>query len=181
MVEAIVSELKAMDHLIHDLLSFGRKTPLNKGGVSAEPLLRKLVPQIIEGLDGIRPRVKMEFSDPPPVILGDEILLRQAFLNLIQNACDAMPGGGELTIEGRLLVLEKKATVLIQIEDTGIGIAKEHIEKIFVPFFTRKEKGTGLGLAIVHKIILSHGGRIRVESEPGKGTLFQIYLPSASF
>lgn len=178
MVEAIIAELKAMDYLIQELLSFGKNTPVNKGKVLLEPFFSRLIPQISLLYKGVLPKIHCQISHPGISILADEILIRQAFMNLIQNAFEAMPEGGELTITAKVNLLEKNAMVLIRIEDTGTGIAKDHLEKIFVPFFTRKEKGTGLGLAIVHKIILSHGGRIRVESEPGKGTLFQIYLPS---
>jgi signal transduction histidine kinase len=178
MVEAIIAELKAMDYLIQELLSFGKNTPVNKGKVLLEPFFSRLIPQISSLYKGVLPKIHCQISHPGISILADEILIRQAFMNLIQNAFEAMPEGGELTITAKVNLLEKNAMVLIRIEDTGRGIARDHLEKIFVPFFTRKEKGTGLGLAIVHKIILSHGGRIRVESEPGKGTLFQIYLPS---
>jgi PAS domain S-box-containing protein len=178
MIEAIIAELKAMDYLIQELLSFGKNTPVNKGKVFLEPFFSRLIPQISSLYKGVLPKIRCEISEPNLSIYADEILVRQAFMNLIQNAFEAMPDGGELTVKAKVNPLEKNAMVLIRIEDTGTGIGKEHLEKIFVPFFTRKAKGTGLGLAIVHKIILSHGGRIRVESEPGKGARFQIYLPS---
>lgn len=178
MIEAIVAELKAMDYLIRELLSFGKNTPVNKTKVLLEPFFARLIPQVSSLYKGVLPKIHCQISDSALSIHADEILIRQAFMNLIQNAFEAMPEGGELTVRAKVNRQEKNAMVLIRIEDTGTGIAKEHLEKIFVPFFTRKEKGTGLGLAIVHKIILSHGGRIRVESEPGKGTRFQIYLPS---
>jgi PAS domain S-box-containing protein len=181
MIEAIVTELKAMDHLIHELLSFGKKTPVNKGKVLLEPFFSRLMAQVSSRHRGALPEIRFEISDPHLSIHSDEILIRQAFLNLIQNAFEAMPEGGVLTLKAKMNPVEKNSMVLIQLQDSGTGIAKEHLEKIFVPFFTLKEKGTGLGLAIVHKIILSHGGRIRVESELGKGTLFQIYLPAEPF
>jgi PAS domain S-box-containing protein len=181
MIEAIVTELKAMDHLIHELLSFGKKTPVNKGKVLLEPFFSRLIAQVSSRHHGPLPEIRYEISDPLLSIHSDEILIRQAFLNLIQNAYEAMPEGGVLTLKAKMNPVEKNSMVLIQLQDSGTGIAKEHLERIFVPFFTLKEKGTGLGLAIVHKIILSHGGRIRVESELNKGTLFQIYLPAEPF
>ncbi|MHB8483081.1 MAG: two-component system sensor histidine kinase NtrB [Nitrospiria bacterium] len=180
MIEAIITELKSMDHLIHELLSFGKKTPINKGKVLLEPFFSRLISQTCSNYKGILPQIHCEISPPLLSIQADEILIRQAFVNLIQNAFEAMPEGGALTIKAIVNPLEKNSMVLIQIRDTGSGISKDHLEKIFVPFFTQKAKGTGLGLAIVHKIILSHGGRIRVESEEGKGTLFKIYLPKSS-
>jgi PAS domain S-box-containing protein len=178
MIEAVIAELKSMDHLIHELLNFGRRTPVNKAKVLLEPFFSKLISQILSQYPGILPRVTCKIADPLLAVDADEILIRQAFMNIIQNGLEAMPAGGSLAVRAGASPLEKNAMVLIEIEDTGGGIAADHLEKIFVPFFTRKEKGTGLGLAIVHKIILSHGGRIRVESEEGKGALFKIYLPA---
>ncbi len=178
MVDAIIAELKSMDHLIHELLNFGKRMPVNKAKVLLEPFFSKLISQILSQYSGIAPRVTCKIADPLLAVAADEILIRQAFKNVIQNGFEAMPAGGSLVIRAGANPLEKNAMVLIEIEDTGSGIAADHLEKIFVPFFTLKEKGTGLGLAIVHKIILSHGGRIRVESEEGKGTLLKIYLPA---
>ena len=93
---------------------------------------------------------------------------------MIQNALEAMEGAGEIGI----LILNRPAGMLeVKITDTGPGIATEHIDKIFLPFYTTKEKGTGLGLALVHKIILAHNGQISVESTEGSGTAFTIHLP----
>jgi two-component system NtrC family sensor kinase len=104
----------------------------------------------------------------------DEGLLYQALLNLYANALDAMPEGGALTVQARLV---KPRDVEITISDTGVGIAPEHLDRIFLPMFTTKQKGTGLGLALAHKIILSHGGRIGVETKEGVGTTFRLILP----
>ena len=124
-------------------------------------------------------------------IQGDPTQIHQVLLNLCVNARDAMPRGGALTIsaENRALdehyaALEADAApgpyVYIQVEDTGTGIPPEVIEKIFDPFFTTKEvgKGTGLGLSTSAAIVKSHGGFMRVYSEPGKGTRFKLYLPA---
>jgi signal transduction histidine kinase len=103
----------------------------------------------------------------------DAGMLKQAFLNLILNAIQAMPGGGVLTVESRLLgdALE------VKIADTGIGISEENRKKLFSPFFTTKKNGTGLGLAITYRIIENHRGRIDVVSEPGRGTTFTVRIP----
>ncbi|NLI98819.1 PAS domain-containing sensor histidine kinase, partial [bacterium] len=110
-----------------------------------------------------------------PVIIADPAQLHQALVNLIVNAIQAMPGGGTLTIsthaDGNILSLS--------VEDTGIGMSKEIMKQIFLPFFTTKDvgQGTGLGLAVVHGIVTSHGGFVSVESEAGKGSRFTISLP----
>ncbi len=119
--------------------------------------------------------VAIEFKEVElPYAEVDKELLKQAFINLIFNAVDAMPDGGTLNIQ-----LEKKDADWIRIlfRDTGIGIDKAVLDKIFNPFFTTKDKGTGLGLSIVHRIIEEHRGIINVSSEVGVGTLFEILIP----
>jgi signal transduction histidine kinase len=100
-------------------------------------------------------------------------------LNLFQNAIDAMPQGGILTISCKetRMPRNRKEAFLIRISDTGFGMSKEDVEKIFDPFFTKKKSGTGLGLAISYQIIKKHEGIIRVESVQGSGTTFSVYLP----
>jgi len=126
-------------------------------------------------------------------ITGDPTQLHQVLMNLCVNARDAMPAGGALTIKGENVVLDEASArqvidavpgryIMLTVSDTGTGIPAQIIEKVFEPFFTTKEpgRGTGLGLSTVHAIVKSHKGFIRVFSTPGKGTEFQIYLPSQS-
>jgi two-component system, NtrC family, sensor kinase len=111
-----------------------------------------------------------------PEVAADENQIRQALLNLVRNAKEAMPSGGKLRVE----VAGTAAQVKIAITDTGAGIAPEHLEKIFDPFFSTKEKGTGLGLALVQQILAEHGGRIEVASPPAGGTTVTLILPVVS-
>jgi signal transduction histidine kinase len=103
----------------------------------------------------------------------DAGMLRQAFLNLVLNAIQAMPAGGVLTVESVL----RDGLIEIRIADTGVGLSEELRKKLFSPFFTTKKNGTGLGLAITYRIIENHRGRIDVASEPGKGTTFTVKIP----
>ncbi len=103
----------------------------------------------------------------------DAGLLKQAFLNLVLNAIQAMPDGGVLTVESGI----RDSTIEVTISDTGIGIPEENRKKLFSPFFTTKKNGTGLGLAITYRIIENHRGSIDVVSEPGKGTRFTVRIP----
>jgi signal transduction histidine kinase len=114
----------------------------------------------------------------PPLRL-DPSLLHQALLNILVNARQAMPNGGQLTVGTRLRqnLLSKGEVVEVAIADTGLGILEENLSRIFQPFFTTKALGTGLGLAIAARIVEQHGGRIAVESEVGRGTTFRIVLP----
>ena len=100
-------------------------------------------------------------------------MLKQAFLNLILNALQAMPQGGVLTVESGL----SNGMVVVRIADTGVGISEENRKRLFSPFFTTKKNGTGLGLAITYRIIENHHGTIDVASEPGKGTTFTVKIP----
>jgi signal transduction histidine kinase len=118
-----------------------------------------------------------------PQVLADFDKIQQILINIILNAIQAMPEGGYLTIstsvaKGIRVRDAKKDTVRIDIKDTGIGIPKENLKKLFTPFFTTKEKGkgVGLGLSVVHGIIGKHKGKIEVESEQDVGTTFSIYL-----
>ena len=108
------------------------------------------------------------------MIDGDFNQLQEVFLNLAINACQAMPEGGTITISSKDA---GGGFVEVAVKDTGKGIKKEDMAKLFTPFFTTKDNGTGLGLAICHGIIDSHEGKIEVESELGKGTAFRIKLP----
>jgi len=169
-VEAISKEIIVMDRIISDFLSFAKPAELNISDIDLKTIIETCVSSAV----GERKDILINLGiDDMPVIKGDEVLLRQAFINLIQNSVEAMPQGGKLSI--RALPL-KEDCLDISISDTGHGISENIKDRIFLPFFTTKEKGTGLGLAIVHKIVVSHGGNIFIESSE-KGTTFRIRLP----
>ncbi|HXX58473.1 MAG TPA: ATP-binding protein, partial [Thermodesulfovibrionales bacterium] len=126
------------------------------------------------------------FYDPSlPRVLGDEGKLLQVFVNIIKNGVEAMPRGGDLSIvtkpsnEYAVQDGQTKRWALISVGDTGSGIPKHELQKIFLPFYTKKKRGTGLGLALSKKIIKDHNGFVKVESPPpsGKGTAFHLYIP----
>jgi signal transduction histidine kinase len=127
-----------------------------------------------------------EKSTPTPVdphlprIHADSRQLEQVLVNLYLNAMDAMPEGGKLTVGATLERCDGMMTpmVMMTVTDTGFGIEQKHLSKIFLPFFTaKKRRGLGLGLSICERIIKNHGGKINVESRPGKGTTFTVCLP----
>jgi signal transduction histidine kinase len=103
-------------------------------------------------------------------------MLRQAFLNLALNACQAMPGGGTLRISCESA---RGRRVRISVADTGVGIPPEHLQRIFDLYFTTKAKGSGIGLSMVYRTVQMHDGDIEVQSTPGAGTTFRIELPQA--
>lgn len=179
-VEAINNELKDMNRLIDELLSFGRKTALNLQPVWIDQLINKLLMPIIDQAKAPKPDVKLYIEEGIPEVMIDEVLMRQAIGNIVQNAVEAMPGGGMLDIRVKTGLVSKEIgsrRLEIFISDTGSGMPKDRLDKIFLPFFTTKEKGTGLGLALAHKVVMSHNGRIEVESQEGKGSVFRLYIP----
>jgi signal transduction histidine kinase len=116
---------------------------------------------------------RLELDESTPPIAADPHLLHRALSNLVLNAMDAMPGGGQLTLRSH----RKTGKVLIEVADTGTGLTREECERIFTPYYTSKQHGTGLGLAIVQSVVSDHRGTINVQSQPGKGTSFLIELP----
>ena len=167
-VDAIAKEINVMNRIISDFLSFAKPAEPNISDVDLKGMIKNCVSVVAGGRGDIKTVLDINGL---PAIKGDEVLLRQAFTNLIQNAIESMPKGGELSIRSSL-----KDFIEVTIIDRGPGIAENIVDKIFLPFFTTKDKGTGLGLSIVQKIIVSHGGNIFVESG-NKGTTFRIRFP----
>jgi signal transduction histidine kinase len=123
--------------------------------------------------------VEKKLESDLPRIQADSQQLEQVLVNLYLNAIDAMPEGGKLIVEAKLAESDGLAPVaLIAVADTGFGIAETDLPKIFQPFFTaKKRRGMGLGLPICQRIVKNHGGRIEVDSQPGRGSIFRIFLP----
>ncbi len=177
----VIHEVGRIQKIMGALLTFSRQGAAQKDPVVIKELLDGVVDLIQAdfALDNIH--IKRDCSEEDLAILGDRDKLRQVFLNLVNNAKYAMPNGGEFFIRCRPLEKENSHWVQVSVEDTGTGIKKEHLEKLFLPFFTTKPEGegTGMGLAMVHGIIEEHGGTIRVESQEGQGTKFIIEIPRA--
>jgi PAS domain S-box-containing protein len=173
--EAITKQVEGAGRIVAGLLDFSRHHPPEVGEVD-------LAAAVTEAIDFTRgklsPDVEIRSEGPtgPLFVRGDRVQLLQVFVNIINNASDAMGGRGILTI---LLGRDERET-WVRFLDTGPGIPPEVLPHIFEPFFTTKidGKGTGLGLAIVHGIVRSHGGTVDVETEMGKGTSFTIRLPT---
>jgi PAS domain S-box-containing protein len=168
-VDAITKEVEVMDRIIADFLSFAKPVELTLSRINLYDLIGGCVSSIIGNNDGIE--INLDIDDSV-FISGDEVLLRQTFTNLIQNSVEAMKAKGRLIFK----YSETEDYTEISVSDTGHGIPEGMRGKIFLPFYTTKEKGTGLGLAIVHKTIVSHGGEISVESTE-EGTTFRVRLP----
>ncbi len=130
--------------------------------------------------EGIKLSVK--YANVEPYIKGDAEMLKQVLLNILLNSIQAMTDGGELGIETTVSHERQEnsmddESVEVRISDTGVGISRESLKKIFDPFFSTRERGSGLGLAIVHNIVHMHGGSIDVESKEEEGTVFSMHFP----
>jgi signal transduction histidine kinase len=174
-VEIIESEIRRLDEVVQGFLKFTRPEDLRLQPVRAASLFDEILPVIEPEARTNNVRVSIDCPASVPNINGDAGMLRQAFLNLAINACQAMPSGGSL----RLVCAAARKQVEIRFEDTGVGIPPENLQKIFDLYFTTKDHGTGIGLSMVYRIVQLHDGEIEVRSTPGRGTTFRILLPRA--
>ena len=166
--------------IVADLLEFSRVSKERKKLMChLKDVFEKVIPFVHAEMKNLNIHFELHAEENLPAIAAESDRLQQVFLNLLTNACHAMPKGGSLTVDMR--TSSSKNDVVVSVIDTGEGIAAEHLSKIFDPFFTTKDpgKGTGLGLSICYRIIREHGGSIDVESELGKGTTFRMTLPKA--
>jgi signal transduction histidine kinase len=171
--EIIKGEIDRLDRLVRDFLAFSQPRPLDAAPVDVPTLLESLVGLIAPVAQAASVEVKTELAPDLPRIAGDAERLRQVLLNLTRNSLEAMQGReGHLTLRAR----RDGDHVELDIEDDGPGFSEEL--PVFDAFFTTKEQGTGLGLPLVHRIVMDHGGTIRVESHPGR-TCFTLRLPAA--
>jgi signal transduction histidine kinase len=173
-LKVIEEEIHRINEIVDQFLRFAKPAPplLKKGDVISifEETLQLLRPQIEK--QGIV--IQKEFQPLPPILMDRE-QMKQVILNLLLNAVQAMPKGGNLVLKGH--IPEGDRWIRLSIQDSGVGISGEDINKLFDPFFSTKEGGIGLGLSIAHRIIDQHHGKIEVESTPGEGTLFTVWLP----
>ncbi len=172
LIENIMFEIKNLNHIITDFLSFAKKPFLEIKEIDAESFLDSIINSAIAAREF--KDIKVEKSITPNLHLQiDPIEMRKAVFNIVINALQSMTAGGALTI----LAEKKDSNIGLLISDTGKGIPKDIQGRIFDPFFTTKERGTGLGLAIAYKIIEAHKGAITFNSKEGEGTTFIIRLP----
>ena len=171
--QILIKEVDRLNKVLSNFLAFARPTPL----ALAPCDLSREIESTIKLIESQAENAGVKISRPrqrrmPPLLLDAE-KIRQVLLNLMLNAIQAMPGGGEMKIQAAY----NGQKALISISDSGQGIAEKDLPNIFNPFFTTKKGGSGLGLAISHTIIREHGGSIRVNSRPGQGSCFTIILP----
>lgn len=178
-LEIAQTELGRIARIITRMRDFYRPSRAELLSTDVNNLLNETIELVRTHLRHSLVTLNLELSDDLPPIIAHADQLRQVFLNIILNACDAMPEGGCLTVGTRCRRDSQgnDQAVEVSIADNGVGISDEHLEHLFEPFYTTKPQGTGLGLAISAHIVTQHAGRISVESSVGKGSLFTIVLP----
>jgi len=173
--DTIVSEVCRLEKMLADILAFSRKPTICYSACELGEILQESLNSCSATLEDHNITLVTHISPEPWPLVGDAHQLKQVFLNLILNACEAMPNGGRLSIQTERITAEKN-TAVVRIADTGDGIPLEMLPQIFNPFFTTKRHGTGLGLAIVNRILLNHNGNIQA-ANTDTGALFTVTLP----
>lgn len=169
----LIKEVDRLNRVVQDFLDFARPSAVERGRVDVNETLVEVL--TLTRQQTLKNKVRAELEAAAvPAVSGDHEQLKQAFLNLVLNALQAMPEGGTLSVS----TAATDGQVQVRFADTGPGIPPESLEKIFNPFFTTRQEGTGLGLAITHRILQGHGGRIAVDSRAGEGAVFTLTLPA---
>ncbi len=171
------AQVERLNDITKRLMNFARNVSddVTMAPVDVNRPIRDVVAMVEHEFRTDKIEMRLDLATELPPVIGNANYLQQVFLNLVINARDAMPGGGTISIGSAAT----RYGVTVRFADTGAGIAPEHREKLFQPFFTTKGegKGTGLGLAICKKIVDQHQGTIRVDSQPGNGTTFTMFFP----
>jgi len=174
-VRVLDNEIDRLDTVVKRFLDYTRPPEMHQEETSVKELLEEVLAVGRHQMDKALVKVEAHCASNVPPVLADRQLLKQALMNLLLNAVEAMPGGGRLSVS-----LERRGEMaVIQIEDTGRGIAPEHSQRIFQLFFTTRPGGSGIGLASAFRTVQLHNGSIDFKSEVGRGTTFRIELPLA--
>jgi two-component system NtrC family sensor kinase len=171
----IADETSRCTEIVKGLLEFARQNPPQKTFTDINDLIERTT-QLLENQASFQNvRIVKDLDPGLPAIKLDRNKIQQVFWNLLLNSCEAMPKGGQLTISDSLST--DKRWIVVRVADTGVGIPKENVGRLFDPFFTTKSTGTGLGLAVSYGIIQQHDGKIEINSEVGRGTVFILSFP----
>jgi two-component system sensor histidine kinase HydH len=177
--QIMIQEVDRLNRVVGQLLEFARPMAIQKKKTYLQSLIRDSIKLVYKQAQG--KEIQITALMPPEVgpLYVDPDRLNQVFLNLFLNAIEAMDKGGTLSVT--LSEDTKNSGVRVRVADTGVGISEHHLEHVFDPYFTTRQTGTGLGLAFVHKIMESHQGEVKVESQVGKGTTVTLFLPRTRY
>jgi two-component system, NtrC family, sensor histidine kinase HydH len=174
-VEIIQKESQRLNRLLTEFLDFARPRPPKYQSFNVSALLDSAMQLSSHAVGRNGVELRKVAGQQLPFLEGDPELVKQMLVNLVINAIQSMPQGGEVTVSAGV----EEGKLLIRVEDQGCGVPLEIRDKIFDPFFTTKESGTGLGLAVAHRIAEQHSGVLRIEASSGRGTVFSVLLPLA--
>ncbi|SDL57856.1 Signal transduction histidine kinase [Maridesulfovibrio ferrireducens] len=174
-VQIIVEETKRLDRLLTNMLNFVRSSHTSRKELDIVSVVQGAAELMSIGYGQQGYRIEVCSVSPLPNVLGDEDALKQCIVNLIKNAVEAMPEGGDITLSLDL----HDGDVVLQVTDTGVGMNDHEQDRVFNPFYSTKEDGSGLGLAMIKKIVEELGGRVELASKPGHGTTVSLFLPPA--
>ena len=169
----ILEEVTRLEQILREQLTLEKHLQPAFRPVDVNQIIRDVRKLLSHGILSSQVRLSGELADGLPVTMGDANQLKQAFLNIINNAIQSIEDGGEV----RVTTQQRGEWIVVRIADSGPGISEEVMGKLFVPFFTTRKTGSGLGLAVTRRIIENHGGEIEVDSEVGKGTIFEVRVP----
>lgn len=176
--EVIAEEIGHIDTIVRNFLEFARPPKLAAQSVSPSDVVDTVLRLLKHRLDSYNVTVRLERSKRLPEILADPDQLKEALVNLVLNACEAMVEGGTITIREETGILEPHGRILaVRVTDTGPGVPPAIAQSVFQPFYTTKGEGSGLGLSIVRRIVEEHGGWITLQSPQGRGATFTMVFP----
>lgn len=177
LLDILDEETDRLNRLVHDLLAYAQPVVPKGRELVVRDLTRRVLDRALSGIAHAE-LVHIEWHlDGPETVHGDPELLRHALVNVVENALQAMPSGGTLTVRSEVADLDGKAAVALSFADTGEGMDTIVRAKARNPFFTTRPSGTGLGLAIVDRVVRNHGGRVEIDSKHGAGTTIRLVLP----
>jgi PAS domain S-box-containing protein len=183
LIRRIIKEIDRSNELLKKFFKFAKPGAPRQDYIVVENIIKGVQVLLASKMNKKNIIYNTSFDKNVPKVYVDENQLEQVLINLFLNAIDALEEGGSLSVATSVITApgdaEKRPMVAVQIEDHGCGIEKDNIKKIFNPFFTTKSDGVGLGLSISSRLVEENGGRIEVESEPGKGTRFSVLLPTS--
>lgn len=178
--EIALDQVRYMENILNDLLAFARSGSMDLDWVNLGDTIRTATVSLLPDITHKSIHIIEASGQKLPTVLGDRNKLLQVFQNLLDNAIQAAPEDGHVSIEARSVLHDSQPSVEIRISDDGAGIPLEDIEKVFEPFFTTRARGTGLGLSIVQKIVKQHGGEVSLDTGKSGGTVATVVLPLSS-
>jgi two-component system NtrC family sensor kinase len=178
-LEIVMREAIRARDVVRRLLDFARQSESTRARASLNDVIEDVVALSRHLIHTSGVELKLELEKDLPWVLADSNQMKQVLLNLVHNALQAMPNGGEMVISTRSTARAGRDWIMVSVRDTGVGIPRQDLSRIFEPFYTTKgdQGGTGLGLSVTYGIVTDHGGQIEVESEPGVGSKFSVWLP----